>query len=113
MVRERLGDVAGLKVAEVGCGRGDFAIELAQRGASVTALDFSEEAVAIAKERARELETSVAFLVADAQQTGLPSSAFDLVISCECMEHVETPARMAAELHRICKPGGRCLLTTP
>lgn len=113
MVRRRLGDVTGMNVVEVGCGRGDFAIELARRGATVTALDFSAEAIHIARDRAREAGVTVAFFVGDAQKVDLPSGTFDLVVSCECMEHVEHPERMAAELYRLCKSSGRCILTTP
>jgi 2-polyprenyl-3-methyl-5-hydroxy-6-metoxy-1,4-benzoquinol methylase len=113
MVLRRLGSVAGLRVAEIGCGRGDFAIHLARQGAQVTALDFSAEAIEVARERAKIAGVAVEFLVGDAQDTRLPSGAFDLVISCECLEHVPEPRRMAAELRRICRDGGRCILTTP
>jgi len=113
MVKRRLGDIRGLRVAEVGCGRGDFAIDLARAGAEVTAMDFSAEAISVARERAQRIGVAVEFLVGDAQDTRLPENSFDLVVSCECMEHVERPAHMAAELYRICKPGGRCILTTP
>lgn len=113
MVLRRLGSVEGLNVAEIGCGRGDFAIHLARLGAKVTALDFSEAAIDVAKDRARATGVDVHFLVGDAQDTQLPSAAYDLVISCECIEHVPAPKRMAAELRRIVKPGGRCIVTTP
>lgn len=113
LVLRRLGPVEGLKVAEIGCGRGDFAIHLARLGARVTALDFSAAAIDVAKERARATGVDVDFIVGDAQETGLPAAEFDLVISCECMEHVPQPRRMAAELHRICRAGGRCIITTP
>lgn len=113
MVRPRLGPLEGLKVIEVGCGRGAFAIELARQGAVVTALDFSRTAVQIGRNRAAREGVTVNFIEADAQNTNLPSKEFDLVISCECMEHVPNPDAMAFELFRILKPGGRCLLTTP
>lgn len=113
MVLRRLGSVQGLNVAEIGCGRGDFAIHLARQGARVTALDFSAEAISIARERARASGVDVSFIVGDAEDTKLPGGAFDLVISCECLEHVPHPAKMASELRRICRAGGRCILTTP
>ena len=113
LVRARLGPIEGLRVAEIGCGRGDFSITLARLGAEVTGLDLSSSAVAVARERAEESATRATFVVGDAEDTGLPSESFDLVVSCECLEHVPDPARMARELFRICKPGGRCLLTTP
>lgn len=109
----RLGDVRGLRVAEVGCGRGDLSIHLAQLGARPTAVDVSSAALEIGRRRALAANVEVEWLHADAQQTGLPGGAFDLVVSCECLEHVEHPDLMARELFRLTKPGGRCLLTTP
>ncbi len=113
MGKRRLGDLRGARIAEVGCGRGSFALEMARAGANVTAIDRSEAAVAIGIERARRAGVAVSFVCADAQCTGLRGATFDLVISFECLEHVPQPARMAGELFRILKPGGRCLLTTP
>src|SRR5437868_11092264 len=41
LVREHIGDVAGLRILEVACGRSGFVPELARRGATVTGCDFS------------------------------------------------------------------------
>jgi len=113
MILPRLGDLTGLRIAEIGCGRGNFAIFLASRGATVTAMDFSENAIQIAKERSERLQVNVEWRVGDAQSTQLPAEHFDIVISCECMEHVSEPRGMMLELARILRPGGRLLLTTP
>jgi 2-polyprenyl-3-methyl-5-hydroxy-6-metoxy-1,4-benzoquinol methylase len=113
MVRGRLGNLKGLRVLEVGCGRGAFAIELARSGARVTALDVSTAAIEVARQRAERANVDVDWLVSDARSIGLPDASFDLVVSCECLEHVLEPEAMALELFRLCRPGGRCLLTTP
>jgi len=113
MVRERIGNVSGLHVIEIGCGRGAFAIELARRGAHVTAVDVSTVAIDLARARAASAGIDIDFRVLDAQDTGLPAATYDLVVSCECLEHVPRPKSMAQELFRLCKPGGRCVLTTP
>lgn len=113
MVIPRLGRLEGVKVAEIGCGRGNFALYLARQGAEVTAMDFSAAAIEIARERSAREQIRVNWLVGDAAAIPLPTGEFDLVISCECMEHVPQYQRMMAELARICRPGGRLLLTTP
>lgn len=113
MVLPRLPELGGLSVAEIGCGRGDLAVALARQGAQVTAVDFSEAAIRIARTRAAHEGAPVDWRVADAQQTGLSPNAYQLVVSCECLEHVPEPSKMVAELFRICAPGGRCILTTP
>lgn len=113
MVIPRLGQLKGLRVVEIGCGRGNFALYLARQGAEVTAMDFSAAAIDIARERSEREQIQVNWLVGDAAAIPLPTAAFDLVISCECMEHVPNYRQMMAELARICRPGGRLLLTTP
>ena len=104
-VARRLPDLNEKAVLEVGCGRGDFAIWLAGKypRAEIVAVDFSEKAIAIGKERAG---------AEDAQELRLDDKTFDWVISCECLEHVPDPRRMAGEIHRVLKPGGRFILTT-
>jgi ubiquinone/menaquinone biosynthesis C-methylase UbiE len=110
LAKKYLGDVAGLRVLEIGCGRGAFALELADRGASVVAADFSPSAV----DRARELVgDSCETLVADIQQIPFPDESFDLVVSLETLEHVPDPDRGLAELVRVTKRGGRLIVTTP
>jgi len=48
LVREYLGDVSGLNISEVACGRGGFVRQLARNGANVTGCDFSLLALRIA-----------------------------------------------------------------
>jgi 2-polyprenyl-3-methyl-5-hydroxy-6-metoxy-1,4-benzoquinol methylase len=58
-----MGLLVGLQVLEVGCGRSAFAIELALRGASTTAIDFSPAAIEIARERAARANAAVEFML--------------------------------------------------
>jgi SAM-dependent methyltransferase len=52
------------------------------------------------------------FQVADAQALPFGDKSFDLVISCECLEHVPSPSKALAEMFRVLKAGGRLILTT-
>ncbi|MFN0076473.1 MAG: class I SAM-dependent methyltransferase [Prosthecobacter sp.] len=105
----------GGSVLEVGCGRGGFALWLSKQKPefNITALDFSDSAIAIAKELAAEQQSAVQFVVGDAEALPFADHSFDLVVSCECMEHVPHPPQMAQELARVLKPGGKFCLTTP
>ncbi|NIV14935.1 MAG: methyltransferase domain-containing protein, partial [Aliifodinibius sp.] len=40
-------------------------------------------------------------------------SSFDIVISIDCLEHMEDPLTFTKELHRITKHGGRVIITVP
>jgi len=63
------GDIAGRKVVDLGCGTGILAIGAALLGAaSVTGVDIDEGALAVARENAKVLGTSVKFLTADVRE---------------------------------------------
>lgn len=114
-VYREIQDYPACRMLEVGCGRGGFAVWLSKHAPQfkITALDFSGAAIEIARETAAVAEASVEFIQGDAQALPFERDSFDLVISCECMEHVPDPAKMAHELARVLKPGGRLALTTP
>lgn len=101
-----------LKVLEVGCGAGDFSLYLADRQANVTAVDFSPQAIEIARKKSTVQKKSVNFRVADAQALPFQDNSFDLLFSCECLEHVPEPQIALAEFRRVLKPKGKLVLTT-
>lgn len=114
-VYQELKKLPGGRLIEIGCGRGSFAIWLAEREPrfDIVAVDFSDTAIEIAKERATFRSSKVEFLVADAEALPFEDGEFDIVVSCECMEHVPNPPIMAKEIFRVLKSGGRFCLTTP
>lgn len=104
--------ISGLKVLEVGCGAGDFAIHLANGNAEVTAVDFSKQAIVLAAEKAKAQGKHINFQVADAQALPFTNETFDLIFSCECLEHIPEPQKALAEFDRVLKSSGKLLLTT-
>jgi len=114
LVREYLGGTAGLRILEVACGRGGFVRELAQAGAHVTGCDFSSAAVRVAAGKLRAAGQLCAGVVqGDAQKLPFASESFDMVISCETIEHLPDAQAGLREMHRVTRPRGRLLLTTP
>ncbi|MGE0481035.1 MAG: class I SAM-dependent methyltransferase [Phycisphaerae bacterium] len=100
-----LGGVAELDVVDVGCGTGRWALRLAEQGARVTGLDFSEGML----ERARRKPGAerVRFLAHDARAPlPLADASFDRVLCCLVLEHVASPAGLFRELARVCRRGG-------
>jgi ubiquinone/menaquinone biosynthesis C-methylase UbiE len=113
-VARLLPELSRSRVLEIGCGRGDFARWILRQfpGVSITAVDFSAVAIDLARSRAASAGDAVCFDVMDAQSLSFENEVFDVVVSCECLEHVPRPERMTREIHRVLKAGGKYLLTT-
>jgi len=116
LLLEYLVPVEGKRVVEVACGLGGFAAVLHSRGATVCAADFSAAALRIARQKASHnngRSSRIALSQADAHHLPFASGAFDLVVSCETIEHLTDPFAALQEMARVCKPGGMLYLTTP
>ncbi|MGB7436230.1 MAG: class I SAM-dependent methyltransferase [Candidatus Acidiferrum sp.] len=110
-----IGNVDGLRTLEVACGRGGLVRKLARSAALSCGLDFSFAAVSIGKERWKEMDegSPASFTQGDAQELPFPDAYFDVVISCETIEHLPSPVKALREFHRVTRNEGRLLLTTP
>jgi ubiquinone/menaquinone biosynthesis C-methylase UbiE len=112
-VLKLLPDLSGKTVLEVGCGRGDFACLLGQKHpeAKIVGADFATTAIDYARAKLPN-DSNVSFTVADAQNLPFSDGAFDFVISCECLEHVEDPQRVMSNIARCLRSGGEFVVTT-
>jgi ubiquinone/menaquinone biosynthesis C-methylase UbiE len=98
-----LGNVAGLRVLDVGTGTGRVAIALSTRGAAVTGIDASGDMLNVARRRASEERLSIEFLEGDAHALAWPDRAFDAVICFRVLMHVPDWRRVLAELCRVAR----------
>ncbi len=100
------------KVIDIGCGAGDLLTEVKRRRpkATLAGLDHSGQAVERAK---RAFPESDFRQFAIGRKLPYESSRFDLVMCCDVLEHLEYPREVAAELVRICQPGGLVAIVVP
>jgi 2-polyprenyl-6-hydroxyphenyl methylase/3-demethylubiquinone-9 3-methyltransferase len=102
---------AGKRVADVGTGKGRFAVAVAEMGATVYALDIAMEMLDVAQQHARQNDVAVRYLQGDAEALPYPDDFFDIVLCMETIMHVPHPQKLLAEVRRITKPAGHVLLS--
>jgi SAM-dependent methyltransferase len=94
------------RVLDIGCGEGQVARHLAGLGAEVVGLDPTHGQVAVARQRAG----GPRYLRARAEALPCPSGAFDTVVLCLALEHVDAYETAIQEVARVLEPGGRFVL---
>ena len=107
---ERVGIAAGTTLLDVGCGAGQIAIPAAKAGAKVTGLDLAPNLVQQARERAAAEGVVALFDEGDAEDLPYHSGSFDVVLSLIGAMFAPQPEKVAAELVRVCRPGGRIIM---
>jgi len=103
----------GKRVADVGCGGGILAEAMAARGATVTGLDLSEKALAVARIHLLESGHEIDYRLIAAEQLAaeLPGQ-FDAVTCMEMLEHVPDPASTVRACAALLRPGGTAFFAT-
>jgi ubiquinone/menaquinone biosynthesis C-methylase UbiE len=97
---------AGERVLDVATGSGNAAIAAARNGCEVTGTDYVPELLERARARAAAEGLAITFAEADAEDLPYPDGAFDAVTSSLGVMFAPDQERAAAELARVCRPGG-------
>jgi SAM-dependent methyltransferase len=107
-----LGDVAGQRILELGCGGGQCSIAFARQGASAVGIDLSDEQIAFACRLAAHHQVAVDFQQGDASDLGrFPAANFDVVFSAYALQYVAAIEQCLAEAARVLVPGGRLVFS--
>ena len=97
-------------VLEVGCGEGRGVEVLIRQSQSFTAVDKIESVIKNLQEKFPQGK----FLSMNIPPLGsLKDNTYDFVVSFQVIEHINNDALFLREIHRVLKPGGTALLTTP
>jgi SAM-dependent methyltransferase len=100
----------GTRMLDVACGAGQIAIPAAKAGVQVTGVDIAANLIEQARARAAAEGINAQFDEGDAEALPYPDGAFDVVVSLIGAMFAPRPELVAAELIRVCRPGGRIVM---
>ena len=103
----RLNVAPATRMLDVACGAGQIAVPAARSGVRVTGVDLAANLVEQARRRAAAESLDARFDEGDAEALPYEDDSFDLVVSLIGAMFAPRPERVAAELIRVCRPGGR------
>lgn len=98
---------SGEKVLDVACGTGNAALAAARRDAEVTGLDIVPGGLEHARRRFEVEGLSGTFLEGEAENLPFPDDNFDIVLSTFGVMFAPNVDKVASELLRVCRSGGR------
>lgn len=111
LVGESLAEACDLRwderVLDVAAGNGNATLAAARRGARVTSTDYVQALLDRGSERALAERLDVHFQLADVEELPFDDASFDAVVSTFGVMFAPDHARSAAEMARVCRPGGR------
>jgi len=98
-------------VLDVACGPGLVACEFALHAKHVTGIDITPKMIEQAKKRQQDNGlTNLTWQVGDVSPLPFADSCFSVVITRYSFHHFLKPAAVLAEMHRVCKPGGKIMV---
>ena len=104
---DRLAPAPGTRMLDVACGTGNLSWAAARAGAVVTGIDIAPNLIETARARASAEGLKINFDEGDAEQLPYGDASFDTVVTMFGAMFAPRPEMAAAELLRVCRPGGR------
>lgn len=112
-IRERVGNLTGKRILDVGCGGGILSESMARAGAEVTGIDLAEKSLKIAKLHGLESGIKVDYRNVPVEQLAMEQpGSYDVVTCMEMLEHVPDPASIVRACAELAKPGGWVFFST-
>ncbi len=110
---DRLADINGKTVLDVGCGGGILTESMARIGANATGIDMAEPVINVAKLHAEKNELNIDYQLIPAEALAAQKPGqFDVVTCMEMLEHVPNPQSVIEACKTLVKPGGYVFFST-
>lgn len=109
----------GMRVLDVGCGRGEIVLQCARRGATAWGLDYAEEAILVAREGLTTIATPedlahISIMRSNARSLPFPDNSMDVVFMLDVVEHLypKELTETFTDIWRVLRPGGQLVIHT-
>jgi ubiquinone/menaquinone biosynthesis C-methylase UbiE len=110
VVIQKMGDITGKTVADIGCGSGYFATKLAQHGSHVICADPNKELLAFAQKKKDSLQLSIETRLIPYDHCGLKPNEADIALIVDTYHHIENRPAYFKELYNLLKPNGKIII---
>jgi ubiquinone/menaquinone biosynthesis C-methylase UbiE len=100
-------------ILDFGCGTGEIAAAIGKMDYQVTACDFAEEMIAVARSNYSDTAVKWVRLESDWKRLPFADESFDGIVASSVFEYLDNVQQVAAELSRVLRPDGVLLLTVP
>lgn len=105
-ILERLGDLRGKRLLDIGCGLGESSVMFAKLGAVVTASDLSPQMAALTAALAVHHGMKIETVVGPAEELALPGQSFDVIYAANTIHHLADREAFFRGVTRLLRPGG-------
>jgi 2-polyprenyl-3-methyl-5-hydroxy-6-metoxy-1,4-benzoquinol methylase len=112
-VERQIGPLTDRTVLDVACAWGGHALAFAERAKHTIATDLLDHQFGHLQRFADQHDLRVTVLVSSCEQIPVPSQSCDVLVGLELLEHIDSVEKFAAEISRVLRPGGVCVLSTP
>jgi ubiquinone/menaquinone biosynthesis C-methylase UbiE len=109
---QRLPNLNGARILDIGVGEGQSSVLLARAGARVTGIDISGEALTRANELAMRSGVTPEFIRMAGEELRFPDASFDAILCMSAYHHMDLE-RATLEFVRVLRPGGRVVMIEP
>jgi 2-polyprenyl-6-hydroxyphenyl methylase/3-demethylubiquinone-9 3-methyltransferase len=103
-------DIKNIEVLDIGCGGGIASETMSRAGAIVTGVDASNDAIAIAKQHANEMNLKINYINSSIEE--LDTKQYDAIFANDIIEHVSNPRAFIEEANKRLKPNGLLFIST-
>jgi SAM-dependent methyltransferase len=112
---ERYVSLEGRRVLDLGCGLGEYVRAFARHGARALGSDIAADRLVEARDRVAKTETTgvEGFFAAAGESLPFQDGTLDVIVLNEVIEHVADDRATLAEIARVLRPGGTCVLYAP